>query len=146
NIKYGNEQATDEEVVAAAKAAHVDTFVRQLPDGYQTILNVEASNISQRQRQLITIARAFLDKQEILILVEATRSVDTRQEILIQQSIEKLLSGRTSFVVVDRLSTIRDADNIIVMNHESIVETGNHYTLMEKDGFYADLYNSQFAR
>lgn len=146
NIKYGNEQATEEEVIAAAKAAHVDTFVRQLPDGYQTILNEEASNISQGQRQLITIARAFLANPEILILDEATSSVDTRTEILIQQAMEKLLAGRTSFVVAHRLSTIRDADNIIVMNHGSIVETGNHDTLMEKDGFYADLYNSQFAR
>lgn len=146
NIKYGNEQATEEEIIAAAKAAHVDTFVRQLPDGYQTILNEEASNISQGQRQLITIARAFLANPEILILDEATSSVDTRTEILIQQAMEKLLAGRTSFVVAHRLSTIRDADNIIVMNHGSIVETGNHDTLMEKDGFYADLYNSQFAR
>lgn len=146
NIKYGNEQATEEEIIAAARAAHVDTFVRQLPDGYQTILNEEASNISQGQRQLITIARAFLANPEILILDEATSSVDTRTEILIQQAMEKLLAGRTSFVVAHRLSTIRDADNIIVMNHGSIVETGNHDTLMEKDGFYADLYNSQFAR
>ena len=146
NIKYGNEQATEEEIIAAAKAAHVDTFVRQLPDGYQTILNEEASNISQGQRQLITIARAFLANPEILILDEATSSVDTRTEILIQQAMEKLLAGRTSFVVAHRLSTIRDADNIIVMNHGSIVETGNHDTLMDKDGFYADLYNSQFAR
>ena len=122
-----------------------DTFVRQLPDGYDTVLNEEASNISQGQRQLITIARAFLANPEILILDEATSSVDTRTEILIQKAMEKLLAGRTSFVVAHRLSTIRDADNIIVMQHGSIVETGNHSQLMAQDGFYADLYNSQFA-
>lgn len=146
NIKYGREDASHEEIIAAAKAAHVDTFVRQLPDGYDTILNEEASNISQGQRQLITIARAFLANPEILILDEATSSVDTRTEILIQKAMEKLLAGRTSFVVAHRLSTIRDADNIIVMQHGSIVETGNHDKLMAKHGFYADLYNSQFAQ
>lgn len=145
NIKYGREDASHEEIIAAAKAAHVDTFVRQLPDGYDTVLNEEASNISQGQRQLITIARAFLANPEILILDEATSSVDTRTEILIQKAMEKLLAGRTSFVVAHRLSTIRDADNIIVMQHGSIVETGNHSQLMAQDGFYADLYNSQFA-
>ena len=144
NIKYGREDATDEEIMAAAKAAHVDTFVRQLPKGYDTILNEEASNISQGQRQLLTIARAFLANPEVLILDEATSSVDTRTEVLIQRAMNKLLAGRTSFVVAHRLSTIRDADKIIVMNHGSIVETGNHESLMEKNGFYADLYNSQF--
>lgn len=144
NIKYGREDATDEEIMAAAKAAHVDTFVRQLPKGYNTILNEEASNISQGQRQLLTIARAFLANPEVLILDEATSSVDTRTEVLIQRAMNKLLAGRTSFVVAHRLSTIRDADKIIVMNHGSIVETGNHESLMEKNGFYADLYNSQF--
>ncbi|MGL9846371.1 ABC transporter ATP-binding protein/permease [Enterococcus sp. DIV0765f] len=145
NIKYGNDDATDEQVIEAAKAAHVDEFVRKLPDGYDTILNEDASNISQGQRQLITIARAFLANPDVLILDEATSSVDTRTEILIQKAMNRLLKNRTSFVVAHRLSTIRDADNIIVMNQESIVETGNHDTLMEKDGFYADLYNSQFT-
>ena len=144
NIKYGREDATDEEIMAAAKAAHVDTFVRQLPKGYDTVLNEEASNISQGQRQLLTIARAFLADPEVLILDEATSSVDTRTEVLIQRAMNKLLAGRTSFVVAHRLSTIRDADKIIVMNHGSIVETGNHESLMAKNGFYADLYNSQF--
>ncbi|MFY0863721.1 ABC transporter ATP-binding protein [Enterococcus faecium] len=145
NIKYGNDDATDEQVIEAAKAAHVDDFVRKLPEGYNTVLNEDASNISQGQRQLITIARAFLANPDVLILDEATFSVDTRTEILIQKAMNRLLENRTSFVVAHRLSTIRDADNIIVMNHGSIVETGNHDTLMEKDGFYADLYNSQFS-
>ncbi|MCE3176811.1 ABC transporter ATP-binding protein [Enterococcus faecium] len=145
NIKYGNDDATDEQIIEAAKAAHVDDFVRKLPEGYNTVLNEDASNISQGQRQLITIARAFLANPDVLILDEATSSVDTRTEILIQKAMNRLLETRTSFVVAHRLSTIRDADNIIVMNHGSIVETGNHDTLMEKDGFYADLYNSQFS-
>lgn len=145
NIKYGNDDATDEQVIEAAKAAHVDDFVRKLPEGYNTVLKEDASNISQGQRQLITIARAFLANPDVLILDEATSSVDTRTEILIQKAMNRLLENRTSFVVAHRLSTIRDADNIIVMNHGSIVETGNHDTLMEKDGFYADLYNSQFS-
>lgn len=144
NIKYGNEHATDEQVYAATKAAHVDDFVRKLPEGYDTVLNEDASNISQGQRQLITIARAFLANPDVLILDEATSSVDTRTEILIQQAMNRLLENRTSFVVAHRLSTIRDADNIIVMNHGDIVETGNHDELMAKNGFYADLYNSQF--
>ena len=145
NILYGNEGATKEQVLAASKAAHVDEFVRKLPAGYDTILNEEASNISQGQRQLITIARAFLANPDVLILDEATSSVDTRTEILIQRAMARLLENRTSFVVAHRLSTIRDADNIIVMNHGSIVETGNHDQLMAKQGFYADLYNSQFS-
>ena len=145
NIKYGNDDATDEQIIEAAKAAHVDDFVRKLPEGYNTVLNEDASNISQGQRQLITIARAFLANPDVLILDEATSSVDTRTEILIQKAMNRLLENRTSFVVAHSLSTIRDADNIIVMNHGSIVETGNHDTLMEKDGFYADLYNSQFS-
>lgn len=145
NLKYSREDATKEEILAAAKAAHVDNFVRQLPDGYDTVLNEEASNISQGQRQLITIARAFVADPEILILDEATSSVDTRTELHIQHAMERLLKNRTSFVVAHRLSTIQDADNIIVMNHGSIVETGNHEELMAKNGFYADLYNSQFA-
>lgn len=145
NIKYGNEQATEEQVYAAARAAHADDFIRTLPHGYDTILNEDASNISQGQRQLLTIARAFLANPEILILDEATSSVDTRTEILIQRAMNRLLEERTSFVVAHRLSTIRDADNIIVMNHGSIVETGTHDELMDKKGFYADLYNSQFS-
>ena len=145
NIHYGNEKATKEQVIAAAKAAHVDDFVRKLPEGYDTVLNEEASNISQGQRQLITIARAFLADLDVLILDEATSSVDTRTEILIQKAMGRLLENRTSFVVAHRLSTIRDADNIIVMNHGSIVETGNHEELMAQNGFYADLYNSQFS-
>ncbi|MGF2116858.1 ABC transporter ATP-binding protein [Enterococcus casseliflavus] len=145
NIHYGNEKATKEQVIAAAKAAHVDDFVRKLPEGYDTVLNEEASNISQGQRQLITIARAFLADPDVLILDEATSSVDTRTEILIQKAMGRLLENRTSFVVAHRLSTIRDADNIIVMNHGSIVETGNHEDLMAQNGFYADLYNSQFS-
>ena len=145
NIKYGNESATEEEVYKAARAARADDFIRRLPEGYQTILNEEASNISQGQRQLVTIARAFLANPQVLILDEATSSVDTRTEILIQHAMDELLKNRTSFVVAHRLSTIRDADNIIVMNQGSIVETGNHEKLMEKNGFYADLYNSQFS-
>ena len=145
NILYGNEHATREQVIAAATAAHVDEFVRKLPNGYDTVLNEDASNISQGQRQLITIARAFLANPDVLILDEATSSVDTRTEHLIQRAMERLLEKRTSFVVAHRLSTIREASNIIVMNHGSIVETGNHDVLMAKQGFYADLYNSQFS-
>ncbi|WP_099974594.1 ABC transporter ATP-binding protein [Lactobacillus terrae] len=145
NLKYSREDATKEEIIEAAKAAHVDGFVRQLPDGYDTVLNEEASNISQGQRQLLTIARAFIANPEILILDEATSSVDTRTEVHIQHAMNRLLKNRTSFVVAHRLSTIRDADKIIVMNEGSIIETGNHEELMEKNGFYADLYNSQFA-
>lgn len=145
NLKYGREDATEEEIYTAAKAAHVDDFVRKLPDGYQTILNEEASNISQGQRQLLTIARAFVADPEILILDEATSSVDTRTEVHIQHAMERLLKNRTSFVVAHRLSTIQGADNIIVMNHGSVVETGTHEELMAQNGFYADLYNSQFT-
>lgn len=145
NLKYGNESATDEEVLNAAKAAHVNDFVERLPEGYQTVLSNEASNLSQGQKQLITIARAFLQDPDVLILDEATSSVDTRTEALIQEAMETLLQGRTSFVVAHRLSTIRDADKIIVMNHGDVVEQGNHDTLMEKNGFYAQLYNAQFA-
>ncbi|MCH5461989.1 ABC transporter ATP-binding protein [Lactobacillus sp. LC28-10] len=145
NIKYGREDATEEQVINAAKAAHVDEFVRRLPDGYNTILNEDASNISQGQRQLITIARAFVANPEILILDEATSSVDTRTEVQIQHAMRLLLKDRTSFVVAHRLSTIQNADNIIVMNHGSIVETGTHDALLKQNGFYADLYNSQFT-
>ncbi|WP_143462831.1 ABC transporter ATP-binding protein [Levilactobacillus enshiensis] len=145
NIKYGREDATDDEVYEAAKAAHADTFIRQLPDGYDTILNESATNISQGQRQLLTIARAFVADPDVLILDEATSSVDTRTEMLIQHAMERLLAGRTSFVVAHRLSTIQNAENIVVMNHGHIVETGNHESLLAANGFYADLYNSQFS-
>ncbi|MDN6625840.1 MAG: ABC transporter ATP-binding protein/permease [Pisciglobus halotolerans] len=148
NIAYGSnkKEATEDEIMRAAKAAHVDEFVRRLPRGYDTVINEEASNISQGQQQLITIARAFLADPEILILDEATSSVDTRTESLIQKAMNKLLADRTSFVVAHRLSTIQDADNIIVMNDGDIIETGTHDELMARNGFYADLYNSQFSQ
>ena len=145
NIKYGNEDASDKEVYHAAKMARVDAFIRELPDGYQTVLDESASNISQGQRQLLTIARAFLADPEILILDEATSSVDTRTEVLIQEAMNALQQERTSFVVAHRLSTIRKADQIVVVNHGKIIEIGNHESLMNKKGFYANLYNSQFA-
>ena len=145
NIKYGNEDASDKEVYHAAKMARADAFIRELPDGYQTVLDESASNISQGQRQLLTIARAFLADPEILILDEATSSVDTRTEVLIQEAMNALQQERTSFVVADRLSTIRKADQIVVVNHGKIIEIGNHESLMNKKGFYANLYNSQFA-
>ena len=145
NIKYGNEDASDKEVYHAAKMARADAFIRELPDGYQTVLDESASNISQGQRQLLTIARAFLADPEILILDEATSSVDTRTEVLIQEAMNALQQERTSFVVAHRLSTIRKADQIVVVNHGKIIETGNHESLMNKKGFYANLYNSQFA-
>lgn len=145
NIKYGNEDASAEEVYHAAKMARADAFIRELPDGYQTVLDESASNISQGQRQLLTIARAFLADPEILILDEATSSVDTRTEVLIQEAMNALQQERTSFVVAHRLSTIRKADQIVVVNHGKIIETGNHESLMNKNGFYANLYNSQFA-
>ncbi|MFR0576021.1 ABC transporter ATP-binding protein [Limosilactobacillus reuteri subsp. suis] len=145
NVKYGNEDASDKEVYHAAKMARADAFIRELPDGYQTVLDESASNISQGQRQLLTIARAFLADPEILILDEATSSVDTRTEVLIQEAMNALQQERTSFVVAHRLSTIRKADQIVVVNHGKIIETGNHESLMNKKGFYANLYNSQFA-
>ena len=144
NIRFGREDASDEEVYQAARMAYADNFIRELPDGYQTVLNEAASNISQGQRQLLTIARAFLANPEILILDEATSSVDTRTEALIQNAMNDLQKGRTSFVVAHRLSTIRNAEQIIVVNHGHIIETGNHEQLMKANGFYADLYNSQF--
>lgn len=145
NIGYGREGATDEEIVAAAKAAHADHFIRTLPDGYDTVLNEEASNISQGQKQLLTIARAILSDPAILILDEATSSVDTRTEVYIQKAMNELMKGRTSFVIAHRLSTIRDADTILVMNEGNVIEQGNHQELLEQGGFYADLYNSQFT-
>jgi ABC-type multidrug transport system, ATPase and permease components len=146
NIKYGNENATDEEVYAAAKAAFADDFITKLPDGYNTVLNEEAGNISQGQRQLITIARAFVSNPEILILDEATSNVDSRTELIIQRAMKRLLKGRTSFVVAHRLSTIYDADRILVMDNGDIVETGTHKELLEQNGTYADIYNSQFSQ
>ncbi len=146
NIRYGRLDATDEEVVAAAKAAHVDHFIRTLPGGYNMELNEEASNVSQGQKQLLTIARAILADNRILILDEATSSVDTRTEIRIQKAMNNLMRGRTSFVIAHRLSTIRDADLILVMKDGDIVEQGTHDELIDKNGFYASLYNSQFQR
>ncbi|MDF2673483.1 MAG: ABC-type multidrug transport system, ATPase and permease component [Clostridiales bacterium] len=144
NIRYGRLDATDEEVKAAAKAAHVHSFVKTLPDGYNMVLNEEASNVSQGQKQLLTIARAILADPRILILDEATSSVDTRTEIQIQKAMNNLMEGRTSFIIAHRLSTIRDADLILVMDHGDIVEQGNHQELLANGGFYANLYNSQF--
>lgn len=145
NIAYGREGATMDEIVAAAKAAHADHFIRTLPDGYGTVLNEEASNISQGQKQLLAIARAILADPAILILDEATSSVDTRTEVLIQKAMEALMKGRTSFVIAHRLSTIRDANLILVMNEGSVIEKGTHHELLAQGGFYADLYNSQFT-
>ena len=145
NIGYGRSGATDEEIIKAAKAAHADHFIRTLPDGYDTVLNEEASNISQGQKQLLTIARAILADPAILILDEATSSVDTRTEFYIQKAMTELMKGRTSFVIAHRLSTIRDADLILVMNNGTVIEKGNHNELLAEGGFYADLYNSQFT-
>ena len=146
NIRYGRLDATDEEVIAAAKAAHADSFIRQLPDGYQMELNEDASNVSQGQKQLLTIARAILADNRVMILDEATSSVDTRTEILIQKAMDHLMEGRTSFIIAHRLSTIRNADMLLVMKDGDIIEQGTHERLLEKNGFYADLYRSQFAQ
>lgn len=146
NIRYGRLDATDEEVIAAAKAAHAHRFIQTLPGGYQVELNEESSNVSQGQKQLLTIARAILADNRILILDEATSSVDTRTEQLIQRAMDNLMRGRTSFVIAHRLSTIRDADRILVMKDGDIIEQGTHDELIAKNGFYADLYNSQFER
>lgn len=146
NIRYGRLDATDEEVIEAAKAAHVHRFVKTLPDGYNMVLNEEASNVSQGQKQLLTIARAILADPKILILDEATSSVDTRTELRIQKAMDNLMKGRTSFVIAHRLSTIRDADLILYMQDGDIVEQGTHEELLAKNGFYANLYNSQFER
>lgn len=145
NIRYGRLDATDEEVIAAAKAAHADHFIQTLPGGYQMELNEEISNVSQGQKQLLTIARAILADNPVLILDEATSSVDTRTEALIQSAMNRLMEGRTSFVIAHRLSTIREADMILVMRDGDIVEQGTHHELLDRGGFYAELYNSQFA-
>ena len=144
NIKYGREDATDDEVIQAAKAAHVHHFIKTLPKGYNSIINEESTNISAGQKQLLTIARVILADPKILILDEATSSIDTRTEIQIQSAMDNLMKGRTSFIIAHRLSTIKNADLILVMNHGDIVEQGTHEELLAKNGFYADLYNSQF--
>ncbi|MEI6101833.1 MAG: ABC transporter ATP-binding protein, partial [Eubacteriales bacterium] len=146
NIRYGKLTASDEEVLQAAKAAQVDHFVRTLPGGYDMELNEEADNVSQGEKQLLTIARAILADPKVLILDEATSSVDTRTEVLIQKAMDNLMKNRTSFIIAHRLSTIRNADLIIVMNDGDIVEQGSHKELLAANGFYANLYNSQFAQ
>jgi ATP-binding cassette subfamily B protein len=145
NIAYGRDGATEAQIVAAAEAAHVDHFVRTLPDGYDTVIDDDATNLSAGEKQLLTIARAFLADPAILILDEATSSVDTRTEVLIQRAMARLMKDRTAFVIAHRLSTIRDADTILVMNRGSIVEQGSHVELLARRGFYADLYNAQFT-
>ena len=145
NLMYGNPKATEEEMIKTAEEAHVDHFVRSLPGGYDMVLGEEAANISQGEKQLLTIARAMLEKAPMLILDEATSSVDTRTEVLIQKAMEKLMQGKTSFVIAHRLSTIRDADLILVVKDGNIIEQDNHETLLKQNGFYAELYNSQFA-
>ena len=145
NIAYGNPDATDEQILAAARATYVDRFLHSLPDGYESLINEEADNVSAGQKQLLTIARAFLADPSILILDEATSSVDTRTEVQIQEAMNRLRAQRTSFVIAHRLSTIRGADVILVMEHGRIVEQGSHEDLLARDGAYAQLYNSQFA-
>jgi ATP-binding cassette subfamily B protein len=144
NIRYGRPEATDDEVIEAARTAHVDHFIRTLSDGYNMVLNEEGTNVSQGQKQLLTIARAVLADPRMLILDEATSSVDTRTEVLIQKAMDRLMEGRTSFIIAHRLSTIRNADVILVMDEGDIVETGTHQELLDRGGFYAELYNSQF--
>ncbi|HUP54669.1 MAG TPA: ATP-binding cassette domain-containing protein, partial [Methylomirabilota bacterium] len=145
NIAYSRPEADEAAVLAAAEAAHVDHFVRTLPDGYDTVIDDDATNLSAGEKQLLTIARAFLADPPILILDEATSSVDTRTEVLIQRAMTGLMRGRTTFVIAHRLSTIRDADMILVMDRGRIVEHGDHETLLAQRGFYYELYNSQFA-
>lgn len=144
NIRYGRLEASDEEVIEAAKLAHAHHFIKTLADGYNMEINEEADNISQGQKQLLTIARAILSDPKILILDEATSSVDTRTEVLIQQAMENLMDGRTSFIIAHRLSTIKNADVILVMKDGDIVEQGTHEELLAKGGFYEKLYDSQF--
>ena len=144
NIRYGRLDASDEEVIMAAKTACADHFIQTLPDGYNFVINADANNISQGQKQLLTIARAILADSKIMILDEATSLVDTRTEMLIQQAMRALMEGRTSFVIAHRLSTIKDADNILVLKDGDIVEQGTHEQLLELGGFYAELYNAQF--
>ena len=144
NIKYSNPEASDADVIEAAKSAHVHHFIKTLPKSYDMVINEESSNISAGQKQLLTIARVILADPKILILDEATSSIDTRTEIEIQSAMDNLMSGRTSFIIAHRLSTIKNADLILVMNHGDIVEQGTHEELLEKGGFYSDLYNSQF--
>jgi ATP-binding cassette subfamily B protein len=146
NIRYGRLDATDEQIEAAARLANADTFIRKLPSGYDTLLSAEGGNLSQGQRQLITIARAILADPAILILDEATSSVDTRTEMHIQEAMKSLMQGRTSFVIAHRLSTIREADQILVINGGEIIEHGTHHELLERRGFYYELYTSQFKR
>ena len=145
NIAYGRTDATEEEIYQASRAARADHFIRTMPEGYDTVLDNEISSFSQGQKQLLTIARAILADPAILILDEATSSVDTRTELEIQKAMDALMKGRTSFVIAHRLSTIRDADHILVMNQGTIIEQGSHQSLMARKGFYADLYNSQFT-
>jgi ATP-binding cassette subfamily B protein len=145
NIRYGRQSATDEEILAAAQATYVDRFVHSLPHGYDTVLEEDAANLSAGEKQLITIARAFVAQPSVLILDEATSSVDTRTERLLQRAMASLREGRTSFVIAHRLSTIRDADLILVMEHGAIVEQGTHEELIEAQGAYHRLYQSQFA-
>ncbi len=145
NIAFGNPDATEAQIIEAAKATHVDHFVRSLPDGYDTVVDDEGTSVSAGEKQLLTIARAFLASPTILILDEATSSVDTRTEVLIQKAMAALRTNRTSFVIAHRLSTIRDADTILVMENGAIVEQGNHDDLLQRGGAYAALYNSQFA-
>ncbi|HBJ18191.1 MAG TPA: hypothetical protein DDY70_00355 [Clostridiales bacterium] len=145
NIAYGKEGATKEEVIEAAKRAHVDDFVKTLPNGYDTLINEETNNISAGQKQLLTIARAYLSGRKILILDEATSNVDTRTEILIQNTMDDLMRGKTSFVIAHRLSTIVDANLILVIDNGHIVESGTHETLLKKGGLYSEIYNSQYA-
>ena len=144
NISYGNLDAKESDIIEAAKYAHADHFIRSLPNGYDMMINEEADNISQGEKQLLTIARAMLANPPMLILDEATSSVDTRTEILIQKAMERLMEGRTTFVIAHRLSTIKKSDLILVIDNGSIIEQGKHEELLKKNGFYAELYNSQF--
>ena len=146
NIAYGKENATKEEIENVARSANANHFIKTLPKGYDTIINEEGSNISQGQKQLLTIARAMISDPKILILDDATSSIDTRTELNIQKAMDEIMVGRTSFVIAHRLSTIKDADIILVMKDGNVIESGNHKELIEKGGFYSELYNSQFNK